>query len=185
MSPGDFVADADFEVACLLGVAEGGLLEVFGGVGGGERGFGAEFFEELDGGALDQLADDHGGAAGYGGAGVGDVGGVGLGDEDFFVGEGEGFGGYLAEDGVGALAELGGGDEEAGAAFGCDVDGDFGVEAALAGAGEACSVEEGGEAYASLDGAGGVFFFELGALGVVVGFFEGAGEEVLHVVRGR
>ena len=50
---GGFVADADFEVAELLGVAEGGLFEVFGGVRGGERGFGAEFFEELRGGALD------------------------------------------------------------------------------------------------------------------------------------
>ena len=107
--------------------------------------------------------------------------GVGLGDEDFFVGEGEGVGGYLAEDGVGALAELGGGDEEAGSPFGGDVDGDFGGQAALAGAGEACSVEEGGEAYAAFDGAGGVFFFELGALGVVIGLFEGSGEERLHV----
>ena len=44
--------------------------------------------------------------------------GVGLGDEDFFVGECEGLGGDLAEDGVGALAELGGGDEDTGAAFG-------------------------------------------------------------------
>ena len=67
-------------------------------------------------GALDQFADDHGGAAGDGGAGVGDEMCVGLGDEDLFVGEAEGLGGDLAEDGVGALAELGGGDEDAGAA---------------------------------------------------------------------
>ena len=90
-------------------------------------------------------------------------------------------GGDLAEDGVGALAELGGGDEDARAAFGGEFDLDQGVEAALAGAGEACAVEEGGEADAALDGAGGVFAVELGALGVVVGLFEGAGEEVLHV----
>ena len=89
------------------------------------------------GGALDQLADDHGGAAGDGGAGVGDEGGVGLGDEDLFVGEAEGLGGDLAEDGVGALAELGGGDEDARLAFGGEFDFDEGVEAALAGAGEA------------------------------------------------
>ena len=105
------------------------------------------------GGAFDEFADDHGGAAGDGGAGVGDACGVGLGDEDVFVGEAEGLGGDLAEDGVGALAELGGGDEDARAAFGCEFDVDEGVEAALAGAGEAGAVEEGGEADAALDGA--------------------------------
>ncbi len=159
---GGFVADADFEVAELFGVADGGLVEVFGGVGCGERGFGAEFFEELEWRRA-RLVCRRSWRCGWlrWGRSWGRC-GVGLGDEDFFVGEGEGFGGYLAEDGVGALAELGGGDEEAGAAFGGDVDGDFGGEAALAGAGEACSVEEGGEAYASLDGAGGVFVCRIG-----------------------
>ena len=132
-------------------------------------------------GAFDEFADDHGGAAGDGGAGVGDACGVGLRDEDVFVGEVEGFGGDLAEDGVGALAELGGGDEDARAAFGCELDLDEGVEAALAGAGEACAVEEGGEADAAFDGGGGVGAVEFGALGVVVGLVERAGEEVLHV----
>ena len=93
----------------------------------------------------------------------------------------EGLGGDLAEDGVGALAELGGGDEDAGAAFGRELDVDEGVEAALAGAGEACAVEEGGEADAAFDGRGGVGAGELGALGVVAGLVERAGEEVLHV----
>ena len=134
-------------------------------------------------GAFDQFADDHGGAAGDGGAGVGDVSSVGLGDEDLLVGKAEGLGGDLAEDGVGALAELGGGDEDARLAFGGEFDRDQGVEAALAGAGEACSVEEGGEADAALDGAGRVFAVELFAFGVVVGFFEGSGEEMLHVDR--
>ena len=41
---GRFVADADFEVADLFAVADGGLLEVVRGVGCGECGFGAEFF---------------------------------------------------------------------------------------------------------------------------------------------
>ena len=101
---------------------------------------------------------------------------------DVFVGEAEGFGGDLAEDGVGALAELGGGDEDEGP---CRLRvtsmPTSGVEAALAGAGEAGAVKEGGEADAALDGAGGIFARELVALGVVVGFVEGAGEEVLHV----
>ena len=66
-------------------------------------------------GALDQFADDHGGAGGDGGAGVGDAAGVGLGDEDLVVGKAEGLGGDLAEDGVRALTELGGGDEDAAA----------------------------------------------------------------------
>ncbi len=66
--------------------------------------------------------------------------------------------GYLAEDGVGALAEFGRCDEYEGATgLEVDVDGYFGGEAALAGAGEACSVEEGGEAYAALDGGGAGF----------------------------
>ena len=42
-------------------------------------------------------------------------------------------------------------------------------------------MEESGEAYASLDGAGGVFAVELGAFGVIVGFFECPREQVLHV----
>ena len=68
-------------------------------------------------------------------------------------------------------------------AFGSEFDFDQGVEAALAGAGEACAVEEGGEADAALDGAGRVFAVELLAFGVVVGLFEGAGEQMLHVDR--
>ena len=60
-------------------------------------------------GALDQFADDHCGAAGDGWAGVGDMARVGLCDEDLVVGKAQGLGGDLAEDGVGALAELGGG----------------------------------------------------------------------------
>ena len=87
------------------------------------------------------------------------------------------------EDGVGALAELGGGDENARAAFGREFDFDEGVEAALAGAGEAGAVHEGGEADAAFDGRGGIGAVELGALGVVVGFLERAGEEMLHVDR--
>src|SRR3984885_13558938 len=97
-------------------------------------------------GAFDKLADDHRGATGDGGPGVGDARGVGLGDADLVVGETQGLGGDLAEDGVGALAELGGGDEKLRCAFGGEFDLDEGVESALAGAGEACAVEEGGEA---------------------------------------
>jgi hypothetical protein len=134
-------------------------------------------------GAFDELADDHGGAAGDGGTGVGDDGGVGLGDEDLLVGDAEGLRADLGEDGVGALAELGGGDEDARAAFRSDLDFDEGVEAALAGAGETGAVHEGGEAYSALDCGCGIGAVELGALGVVVGFLEGAGEQVLHVDR--
>src|ERR1039458_10874874 len=80
-----------------------------------------------------------------------DDGGVGLGDQDFFVGDAEGLRADLRQDGVGALAELGGGDEDARAAFCGDVDLDEGVEAALATAGEAGAVHEGGENDAALD----------------------------------
>jgi len=79
------------------------------------------------GGAFDKFADDHGGARGDGRAGVGDACGVGLGDEDLVVGEVEGLCGDLAEDGVGALTELGGGDEESRCAFGGEFDFDEGV----------------------------------------------------------
>ncbi len=178
---GGFVAGFGLERAVLGEIAEGGTAEVLGSVVGDEMTAGDEGGAEGLCGALDEFADDHGGAAGYGGAGVGDADGVGLGDEDVVVREAKGLGGNLAEDGVGALAELGGGDEDARLAFGSEFDGDEGVEAAFAGAGEACAVEEGGEAYASLDGAGGVFAVELLAFGVVVGLFERSGEQVLHV----
>src|SRR5580704_770745 len=101
--------------------------------------------------------------------------GVGLSDEDLIVWEAESLCCDLTEDGVGALAKLGGGDENVGLALGAELDFDEGVEAALAGASEACSVEEGRKAYAPLDGARWVFAVELCALGVVVGLFEGAG----------
>ena len=126
------------------------------------------------GGAFNEFAHDHGGTGGYGWAGVGDAAGVGLGDKDLIVGKAEGLCGDLAEDGVSALAELGGGDEDAGLALGSEFDFDERVEAALAGAGKACSVEEGGEADAALDCAGRVFAVELLAFGVVVGLFESA-----------
>ena len=132
-------------------------------------------------GALDQFADDHGGAAGYGGAGVGDAAVSGWAMRTVFVGDVEGLGGDLGEDGVGALAELGGGDQNSRAAFGGEFDLDQRVEAALAGAGEAGAVHEGGEADAALDGGGGIGAVEFGALGVVVGLVERAGEQVLHV----
>ena len=61
------------------------------------------------------------------------------------------------------------------AAFGRELDLDEGVEAALAGAGEAGAVHEGGEADAALDGGGGIGAVELGALGVVAGFARGRG----------
>ena len=93
----------------------------------------------------------------------------------------EGLGGDLGEDGIGSLAELGGGDEDADAAFGGGFEADEGVEVALAGAGEAGAVHEGGEADAAFDRAGGVGFGEGGGFGVVVGEGEGAGEEGVEV----
>ena len=89
-------------------------------------------------GAFDEFADDHGGAAGDGGAGVGDEGGVGLGDEDFVVGEAEGFGAQTWQRMV--LVPWPNSVEETrirGRPSGVMLDLDEGVEAALAGAGEA------------------------------------------------
>src|ERR1700733_1381959 len=135
------------------------------------------------GGSFDQVSDDHGSARGDRWSGVGDALCVGLGYEDLIIRQVEGLCGNLAEDSVGALTELGGGDQELGTAFGGNFDGDKGIEAAFAGTGEAGAVEEGSEADTTLDGAGGVFTIELFALGMVVGLFESAGEHVLHVDR--
>ena len=146
----------------------------------GEIGLGAEEVEELVASALDEASDDHGGAGGYGGAAVGNDGGVGRGHGDVVVGEVEGFGGDLGQDGVGSLTEFGAGDEDADVVFRGDVDPGEGVEVAFAGAGEACAVEEAGDADAAFDGAEGIFAGELGAFDVVVGFVEGAGEEVVE-----
>ena len=87
----------------------------------------------------------------------------------------------LGEDGVGALAELGGGDQNARTAFRSEFDFDQRIQAALAGTGEPGAVHEGGEANSTPDSRSGICPVELGALGVVVGFLEGPRQKVLHV----
>ena len=120
------------------------------------------------GGAFDELTDDHSGTTGNCWARVGDDGCVRLSDEDFVVGDAECLRAHLAEDGVCALAEFGGGNENARAAFRRDLDFDEGVEATLAGTGESGAVHKCREANAALDCRGEISAVELGALSVVV-----------------
>ena len=160
-----------------------GGVNCFGGVVVREGGRGRRsVVQSLLRGALDQLADDHRGAAGDGGAGVGDDGGVGLRDEDVVVGEAQGLRGDLAEDGVGALAELGGGDEDA-------AGGHRAVMSMWTSELRRRSPEpvkpapcmKVAKPMPRLIGRGGVLCGEARALGVVAGLVERAGEQVLHV----
>src|ERR1700744_5942113 len=146
----------------LFAVANGSLAEVGRSVRSGKRDVAAELREDLYGGAFDQLSDDHGSSAGYGRSGVWHEMSVRLCDAYVFVAQAESLRGDLTEDGVGSLAELGRGDQDSRASgLQLDVEGKFGGEATLTGAGEACAVKERCKANALFYDAGCVFFFEL------------------------
>ena len=108
---------------------------------------------KLQTGALNEAADNHGSAGGNRGSAVGDDGGVRRGHDYVVVADAEGLCGDLCEDGVGALAELGAGDEHADFVFWRYIHAGKRIEIALAGAGESRAVIECGDADAALDGS--------------------------------
>ncbi len=115
-----------------------------------EGGKGLHLAFQVLGGAVDDIADDHGGAGGDGGPGVGDEAGSGQGVAEAGGGEREGVGGDLGEDGMDALAHFGGGDADVDAGFAVVEEGEFhaalGHELGLAVAGEGGAVGEEGQA---------------------------------------
>ncbi len=92
------------------------------------------------GGLDDEPAHDHGRARGHGGAAVGDDRGVHRGHLDLVRLDAQGLGGEHRKDGLGALADLGVGDEDANDAVVAELDAGHAREHDLAASGEAGAV---------------------------------------------
>ncbi len=99
------------------------------------------------------------------------------------VGKAEGLGGDLAEDGVGALAELGGGDEDAGRPSGVSSISTRELRRRSPEPVKPAPWKKVAKPMPRLMVDAWVFAVELCTFGVVVGFFERAGEQMLHVDR--